>query len=148
MYGKEKDADQDIGELKQWLRRCSGPHYLPENSSNPGFISFFAKLPPKSPETGTLRLFFRGDYYSAHGPDALYVATHLFRTNTVLKYWGPGGKNGLPTVHMNEGQAKSFLREALTARQLKVEIWVPEAGQSKKATKFKIDKEVCMERIP
>ncbi|EPS97986.1 hypothetical protein FOMPIDRAFT_1127467 [Fomitopsis schrenkii] len=124
MYGKEKDADHDT-----------------ESSSNPGFISFFAKLPSKSPENGTLRLFFRGDYYSAHGPDALYVATHLFRTNTVLKYWGPGGKNGLPTVHMNEGQAKGFLREALTARQLKVEIWVPEAGQGKRATKFKLDKE-------
>ncbi|KAI0732603.1 DNA mismatch repair protein [Fomitopsis betulina] len=124
MYGKEKDADRDI-----------------DNSSAPGFIAFFAKLLPKSPETGTLRLFFRGDYYSAHGPDALYVATHLFRTNTVLKYWGPGGKNGLPTVHMNEGQAKSFLRDALTARQLKVEIWVPEGGQGKKATKFKLDKE-------
>lgn len=45
---------------------------------------------------------------------------------------------------MNEGQAKSFLRDALTARQLKVEIWVPEGGQGKKATKFKLDKEVCM----
>ncbi|KZT68906.1 DNA mismatch repair protein [Daedalea quercina L-15889] len=124
MYGKEKDADHDI-----------------DNSSHPGFISFFAKLPPKSPENGTLRLFFRGEYYSAHGPDALYVATHLFRTNTVLKYLGPGGKNGLPSVTLNEGQAKSFLREALTARQLKVEIWAPEAGQGKKATRFKLDKE-------
>ncbi|KAH9933894.1 DNA mismatch repair protein [Fomitopsis serialis] len=124
MYGKEKDADHEI-----------------DNSSHPGFISFFAKLPPKSPENGTLRLFFRGEYYSAHGPDALYVATHLFRTNTVLKYLGPGGRNGLPSVTLNEGQAKSFLRDALTARQLKVEIWGPEAGQGKKATKFKLDKE-------
>ncbi|KZT10399.1 DNA mismatch repair protein [Laetiporus sulphureus 93-53] len=112
-----------------------------DTASHPGFISFFAKLPPKSPETGTLRLFARGDYYSAHGPDALYVATHFYRTNTVIKYLGSGGRAGLPSVTMNPGQAKSFLREALTARQLRVEIWEPEAGQGKKATRFKLDKE-------
>ncbi|EGO29335.1 hypothetical protein SERLADRAFT_433333 [Serpula lacrymans var. lacrymans S7.9] len=39
MYGKEKDADHDI-----------------EHSSDPGFISFFSRLPAKSPENGTLRV--------------------------------------------------------------------------------------------
>ncbi|GBE87515.1 DNA mismatch repair protein msh-2 [Sparassis crispa] len=124
MYGKEKDADYEI-----------------DNVSHPGFCSFFAKLPPKSPETGTVRLFFRTEYYSVHGPDALYVAAHVFHTNTVIKYLGPGGKSGLPSVTLNESQAKSFLREALTSKQLKVEIWVPEAGQGKKAVKFQLDKE-------
>ncbi|EED80646.1 predicted protein [Postia placenta Mad-698-R] len=124
MYGKEKDADHEI-----------------DNASHPGFISFFAKLPPKSPETGTLRLFFRNEWYSAHGPDALYVAAHFFRTNSVIKYLGPGGKSGLPSVNLTESVAKTLLREALTAKQLKVEIWVPEAGQGKKATRFKLDKE-------
>ncbi|CCL99791.1 uncharacterized protein FIBRA_01813 [Fibroporia radiculosa] len=124
MYGKEKDADHEI-----------------DNTSHPGFIKFFAGLPPKSPETGTVRLFFRNEYYSAHGPDALYVASHVFRTNSVVKYLGAGGKSGLPSVTMTESLAKQFLREALTAKQLKVEIWGPEAGQGKKATKFKLDKE-------
>ncbi|EMD34794.1 hypothetical protein CERSUDRAFT_125339 [Gelatoporia subvermispora B] len=125
MYGgKEKDADYDI-----------------DNASHPGFCSFFAKLPKKSPEDGTLRLFYRNEYYSAHGPDALYVATHVFRTNTVIKYLGPGGRAGLPSVILGEAKAVEFLREALTSRQLKVEIWVPEAGQGKKATKFRLDKE-------
>ncbi|PCH44977.1 DNA mismatch repair protein [Wolfiporia cocos MD-104 SS10] len=124
MYGKEKDADYEI-----------------DNASHPGFISFFAKLPPKSPETGIVRLFFRIEGYTAHGPDALFVAAHYFHTNTVIKYLGPGGKNGLPSVYLTENQAKSFLRDALTAKQLKVEIWVPEDGQGKKATKFKLDKE-------
>ncbi|TBU61130.1 DNA mismatch repair protein [Dichomitus squalens] len=122
MYGKEKDAEYEI-----------------DNSSHPGFCSFFAKLPPRSPETGTVRLFFRNEYYSVHGSDAHYVATHLFRTNSVIKYLG--GRAGLPSVTLSESLAKSFLRDALTSKQLKVEIWAPEAGQGKKATKFVLDKE-------
>ena len=35
-----------------------------------------------------------------------------------------------------------LLRDALTIKQLRVEIWVPEAGQGKKAVKFRLDKEV------
>ncbi|RDX54685.1 DNA mismatch repair protein [Lentinus brumalis] len=122
MYGKEKDAEYEI-----------------DNSSHPGFCSFFAKLERKSPDTGTVRLFYRSEYYSVHGPDAFYVATHVFRTNSVIKYLG--GRSGLPSVTLSESLAKSFLRDALTSKQLKVEIWVPEAGQGKKATKFVLDKE-------
>ena len=91
---------------------------------------------------GTIRLFDRGDYYSAHGPDALYIAAHVYHTNTVLKYLGHAGRGGLPSVTLSTNSAKTFLRDALTARQLKVEIYVPEAGQGKRATKFKLDKEV------
>lgn len=115
---------------------------------DPGFCSFFAKLPAKSPETtGTIRLFYRKysneDYYSAHGPDALYIAQQVFHTNSVLKYLGPGGKGaGLPSVTLRPSVATSFLREALTSKQLRIEIWVPESGSGKKVTKFKLDKEV------
>ncbi|KAI0073650.1 DNA mismatch repair protein [Panus rudis PR-1116 ss-1] len=124
MYGKEKDAEYEI-----------------DNTSHPGFCSFFERLERKSPETGTIRLFDRGDYYSTHGPDALYVAANVYHTNSVIKYLGAGGKSGLASVTLSARSAKAFLREALTARQLKVEIWVPEAGQAKKATRFKLDKE-------
>lgn len=79
-----------------------------------------------------------------HGPDALYVATHVYRTNTVIKYLGPGGRGGLPSVTLSSNNAKTFLREALTSKQLKVEIWVPAAGQGKRATKFRLDKEVFL----
>ncbi|GAW07134.1 DNA mismatch repair protein [Lentinula edodes] len=37
--------------------------------------------------------------------------------------------------------AQMLLREALTIKQLKVEIWVPESGQGKRVTKFVLDKE-------
>lgn len=60
----------------------------------------------------------------------------------MLKQLGSAGKGGLPSVTLTVNAAKTFLRDALTAKQLKVEIWAPEPGQGKKATKFKLEKEV------
>ncbi|EIW77166.1 DNA mismatch repair protein [Coniophora puteana RWD-64-598 SS2] len=125
MYGKEKDAEHEI-----------------EQASDPGFVSFFSKLPKKSPETGTVRLFDRGDFYSTHGSDALFVAANVFRTNSVIKHLGSrAAGGGLASVTLSRTLAHAFLREALTARQLRVEIWVPAPGQGKKAAKFVLDKE-------
>lgn len=124
MYGKEKDADRD------------------DQTTDIAFIPFFNKLPKKSPETGTLRLFHRtgsDEFYSAYGPDATFVAQHVFHTNSVIKYLGSGGK--LPSVALKVSVAQTLLREALTTKQLRVEIWVPEPGQGKKQTKFRLDKE-------
>lgn len=53
-------------------------------------------------------------------------------------------KEGLPSCTMRSEQTKTFLREALTSRQLRVEIWLPEAGSSKKhPSKWKLAKAVC-----
>ncbi|KAF8156677.1 DNA mismatch repair protein MSH2 [Crassisporium funariophilum] len=129
MYGKEKDAEKDST----------------DHVTDPGFISFFTKLLPKSPETGTLRLFLRtgsDSYYAAYGPDAIYVAQHVYHTNSVIKYLGAGGRSaGLPSVTLKTTVAHILLRDALTSRQLRIEIWVPEAGQGKKCAKFRLDKE-------
>ena len=126
MYGKEKDGDQETAA-----------------TVDPGFISFYSDLPKKSPETGTVRLFFRDEYYVCYGPDALYVATNVFHTNSVIKHLGIGKKT-LPSVILRPNMATMMLRDALTTKQLKVEIWVPEPGQTKKSTKFRLDKEVCI----
>lgn len=68
----------------------------------------------------------------------------MFHTNSVIKYLGSGGKTaGLPSVVLKISVAQMLLRDALTTKQLKVEIWVPEPGQGKKCSKFKLDKEVC-----
>ncbi|KAN0086029.1 MutS domain V domain containing protein [Tylopilus felleus] len=122
MYGKEKEKEDDV---------------------DPGFLGFFSRLPKKSPqEDGTVRLFDRTEFYSVHGPDALYVASHVFRTNSVIKYLGAGGKTaGLPSVTLNYTLGHTFLREALTVKQLRVEIWVPATGQGRKASKFVLQKE-------
>ncbi|KAG1903798.1 uncharacterized protein F5891DRAFT_54192, partial [Suillus fuscotomentosus] len=99
------------------------------------FVAFFSKLPKKSPETGTIRLFDRTDYYSVHGQDAHYVATHVFCINSVLEYLGAGGKAcGLPSVTLSHTLAHSFLRDAIISKQLRVEIW-PMPGQGRKASK-------------
>ncbi|KAF8656520.1 hypothetical protein AX16_002484 [Volvariella volvacea WC 439] len=126
MYGRERDAEQDAA----------------DQVTDPGFIAFFSKLPPKSPETGTLRLFHRTDFYAAYGPDALFVAQHTYHTNSVIKYLGAGGRaSGLPSVSLKTSVAQMLLREALTVLQLRVEIWVPEPGQGKKCARFRLDKE-------
>jgi DNA mismatch repair protein MSH2 len=120
--------------------------HIIDQTTDPGFISFFAKLPLKSPETGTLRLFHRtgnDPFYAVYGLDALFVAQHTYRTNSVIKYLGASGRTtGLPSVTLKASVAQTLLREALTAKQLRVEIWTPEPGQGKKCSKFRLDKEV------
>ncbi|CAE6437850.1 unnamed protein product [Rhizoctonia solani] len=114
MYAKEKPEATDI-----------------DNAVTSGFCSFIASLPPKPDDT--IRLFERQDYYSAHGPDATFVATHVYHTLSVIKQLG-SGKNSLPSVTLSSAVAKIFLREALTTRQLRIEIWTPEGGKGKSAS--------------
>jgi DNA mismatch repair protein MSH2 len=38
-----------------------------------GFIKFFRGLPTKEDEE-TIRVFDRGDYYTSHGEDAVFIA--------------------------------------------------------------------------
>ncbi|EJD05353.1 DNA mismatch repair protein MSH2 [Fomitiporia mediterranea MF3/22] len=120
MYGKEKNEDHDF------------------DQADISFISFFSKLPPKRADT--IRLFDRRDFFSAHGEDATYIAMQVFRTQSVLKYLGSGGKaSGLPSVTLSNNVATAFLRDALTSLQLRIEIWVSEGG--KKGAKFRLEKE-------
>ncbi|KAI3615868.1 dna mismatch repair protein msh-2 [Moniliophthora roreri] len=127
MYDKEKEKDST------------------DQNTDPGFIKFFEKLPQKSPEAGTLRLFHRtgtDSYYAVYGPDALYVAQYIYHTNSVIKYLGAGGRAaGLPSVTLKPSMAQQLLREALTIKQLRVEIWEPEPGQGKRVNKFILEKE-------
>ncbi len=117
-----------------------------DSASALGFCSFFLNLSPKREDT--IRLFFRGEFYSAHGDDAIFVAHHIFHTNSVIKHLGNklftplvgDPSAGLPSVTLKPSVAQSLLREALTSRQMKVEIWESEGG--KKGTKFHIARKV------
>lgn len=87
-----------------------------------------------------LRLSLLQDFFAVYGPDAIYIANNVYRTHSVIKYMGP--KNDLlPYVTMSIVVTKTFLREALTAKQLRVEIYSPE-GTGKKSSTFKLSRQV------
>ncbi|KAG8994263.1 MutS-like protein [Tulasnella sp. JGI-2019a] len=102
-----------------------------DSATDVGFCEFFAKLPKKGSDT--IRLFDRGDWYSVHGEDAQYVAMQVYRTNSVIKQLGKKDSL-LPSVTMSQAVAKTFLRDALTVKQLRIEIWTSEGGKKSKFT--------------
>ncbi|EPQ31019.1 uncharacterized protein PFL1_01208 [Pseudozyma flocculosa PF-1] len=99
-----------------------------DNVAESSFCSYFRGMP--KPAAGTVRLFDRNDFYSAHGSDAILIADVVFKTHSALKYLGGGGKDkGLPSITLSTSAAKNFLRDALTARQMRVEIWSNGGGK-------------------
>lgn len=95
------------------------------------------------------------EYFSAHGADALLVAHQVYKTTNVIKYLGQGSAStssasykpagstsagggssstsaitprGLPSVSISLTLSKAFLRECLTTKQMRVEIYEPEEG--------------------
>jgi DNA mismatch repair protein MSH2 len=53
------------------------------------FYVIYRKLPSKT--AVTIRLFERGDYYTCHGDDALFIARELLHSTNALKYWKTSG---------------------------------------------------------
>ncbi|GJP79784.1 hypothetical protein CLOP_g10002 [Closterium sp. NIES-67] len=87
-----------------------------------GFLSFFRSLPP-APQT--IRFFDRRDYYTVHGPAALFVARVFYKTLSALRYLSAGGASAgssaasasdaaaLPSVSVNRSMFESILRHLL-----------------------------------
>jgi DNA mismatch repair protein MSH2 len=86
-----------------------------------GFIRQFRQLPSKD-DTTTIRVFERGDWYSAHGPDADFIARTVYKTTAVIRHLGKSD-NALPSVTMTMTAFRNFLREALFKLGKRVEIW-------------------------
>ncbi|KAJ8331868.1 MSH2 protein [Batrachochytrium dendrobatidis] len=103
----------------------SQPDMALDKSSETSFCRFFESLVQTQ---GTLRLFERngGDYYSVHGIDAVFVSEHVYRTATVLKQLG----SGLQSCTLSKLNAMSFLKELLTEKQYRIEIWCPDSGKN------------------
>ncbi|KAK0548293.1 MSH2 protein [Tilletia horrida] len=99
-----------------------------DTGAQSGFCAFFKSMPEA--QDGTVRLFDRGDFFSAHGKDAILVANAVFKTQSVLKYLGSNNKEkGLASCTLGHAAARAFLTDALTARQMRVEIWANGGGK-------------------
>ncbi|KIW03011.1 DNA mismatch repair protein msh-2 [Verruconis gallopava] len=85
-----------------------------------GFIKFFRNLAAKNEDT--VRIFDRGDFYSAHGEDAVFIARTVYRSTSVLRQLGRDP--GLDSVTLTVTVYKNFLREALFKLGKRVEVWV------------------------
>ncbi|KAG5971557.1 MutS-like protein [Claviceps cyperi] len=92
-----------------------------------GFIRFFKSLPAGGEDT--VRIFDRGDWYTAHGEDAFFIAKTVYKTTSVVRQLGRNDASGLPSVTMTMTVFRQFLREALLKLGKRVEIWESQSGR-------------------
>ncbi|USP77673.1 uncharacterized protein yc1106_04947 [Curvularia clavata] len=96
---------------------ASRPEIKEEDES--GFCKFFRNLDQKDNET--VRIFDRGDYYSAHGDDATFIANTVYKSTAVIRKLGRDP--GLESVTMTITVFRNFLRDALFRLSKRIEIW-------------------------
>ncbi|KAI1468352.1 muts domain V-domain-containing protein [Daldinia caldariorum] len=92
-----------------------------------GFIRYFKSLPSVGEET--VRLFDRGDWYTAHGEDANFIARTVYKTTSVVRQLGRNDASGLPSVTMTVTVFGQFLREALFKLGKRIEIYASSGGR-------------------
>ncbi|CAJ2509227.1 Uu.00g142530.m01.CDS01 [Anthostomella pinea] len=86
-----------------------------------GFIRYFKSLPAVGEET--IRIFDRGDWYTAHGEDANFIARTVYKTTSVVRQLGQNDASGLASVTMTVTVFRQFLRQALLKLGKRLEIY-------------------------
>ncbi|KAF5015493.1 hypothetical protein F66182_13161, partial [Fusarium sp. NRRL 66182] len=113
-------------EIAKYDKMSSRPELKVDDEN--GFIRFFRSLPSKEvvneSNPTTIRLFDRGDWYTAHGTDAEFIARTVYKTTSVLRTLGRSDSGGLPSVTLSVTVFRNFLREALFRLNKRIEIWV------------------------
>ncbi|PHH60353.1 hypothetical protein CDD81_1838 [Ophiocordyceps australis] len=92
-----------------------------------GFIHFFKALPHLGDDT--IRIFDRGDWYTAHGQDAVFIAKTVYKTTSVIRQLGRNDDRGLASVTMTVTVFRQFLREALLKLGKCIHIWESPNGR-------------------
>ncbi|ORZ21889.1 DNA mismatch repair protein MSH2 [Lobosporangium transversale] len=102
------------------------PEFDLDNQGEQKYCSFLRSLPDR--QENCIRLFERssGDFYSVHGEDAYFVAQHVYKTTSVIKYLGGDVTTGVPSCTLSRTTCETFLRDALLNQQMRVEIWAAE----------------------
>ncbi|RDA87025.1 hypothetical protein CP532_3243 [Ophiocordyceps camponoti-leonardi (nom. inval.)] len=91
-----------------------------------GFIRFFKSLP--AVDDDTIRIFDRGDWYTSHGQDAIFIAKTVYKTTSVIRHLGRNDHTGLDSVTMTVTVFRQFLREALFKLGKRIQIWESPSG--------------------
>lgn len=107
--------DSHVYSLTRSTTMASRPELQIDDES--GFCSAFVQL-EKSKAIDTIRIFDRGDFLSAHGEDARFIAQTQYKTTSVLKTLG---KN-LDSVTMTVTVYRTFLREAIFRLGKRIEV--------------------------
>lgn len=92
-----------------------------------GFIRYFKSLPAVGDDK--VRVFDRGDFYTAHGEDANFIARTVYKTTSVVRQLGRNDASGLPSVTMTVTVFRQFLREALFKLGKRIEIFASPNGR-------------------
>ncbi|KJZ76747.1 DNA mismatch repair protein msh-2 [Hirsutella minnesotensis 3608] len=92
-----------------------------------GFIRFFKSLQAVGDDT--IRIFDRGDWYTAHGENAIFIAKTVYKTTSVVRQLGRSDHTGLSSVTMTITVFRQFLREALFKLGKRIEIWESSSGR-------------------
>ncbi|KAG0232385.1 MutS-like protein [Actinomortierella wolfii] len=102
------------------------PEFDLDKQGETSYCSFLRSLPER--QENCIRLFERssGDFYSVHGEDAYYIAEHVYKTTSVIKYLGGDSVTGVPSCTLSKTTCETFLRDALLNKQMRVEIWAAE----------------------